>query len=824
MPPKRKGRPAKTPGGMNDDVKNTGESSAPMIRKRASNKRGNAGKTARNAVPDVYREMLAESVAEQSNIPERPLKKRRVGSRVAPGTAVPPREQKTTDEEDEFEFEDVIGPEVTNGSSNDDGTSKRQAQTAYRDSDEESDNESVGWNNFDFGTLPQNEEPTGDLELTFKTTETTPAKVRASPRRRQSTKAEKVARVETHRMHVLCLLSHIDRRNDWCNDLDVQRALKSLLDKKVLADLRPKSDLSQFGKTEFLKRGLEKVGRLWRAKFTITARGLRRALWADDQEDLENANKSDFKAAAKSLKGSRDLGAQLYCALLRSAGLDVRLVFSLQPLFFASGGPSMSKGYVPAFKENNTNANEQEPQSSSMLPRPAGFGENLLNFPGIYSSPRRRLGHPSAADYNAPEMRAPPPRLPPKPKPKPITESPYPVFWVEVLDEAHQKWLPVDPLVTDTIAKPRAFEPPMADRENNMSYVVAFDDGGNARDVTKRYTKAFNSKTRKTRIEATPGGDKWWRKTMKAYSRGPKSDLDQIEDIELAANEAREPMPKNIMDFKDHPVYALERHLKRNELLVATREVGKVAAGRDSSLPGGKKLENVYRRRDVKIARSADAWYRLGRDIKMGEQPVKTVPAKRRPDDDAFDDGINERPGTNLYTQDQTETYEAPPVVNGQIPKNSFGNIDVYVPSMVPSGGVHLRHDDASRAARLLGIDFAEALTGFDFKGRHGTAVFKGVVVAIEFREAVEAVIDGFRDERDRERKQRRQLAVLNMWKRFVIGLRIKERVDAYAFKGEESDAQHQTADKNEESDDSNDEYVDDDVDDDEMGGGFLPE
>jgi xeroderma pigmentosum group C-complementing protein len=115
-----------------------------------------------------------------------------------------------------------------------------------------------------------------------------------------------------------------------------------------------------------------------------------------------------------------------------------------------------------------------------------------------------------------------------------------------------------------------------------------------------------------------------------------------------------------------------------------------VAAGRDPGTPGGKKLEPIYRRKDVKVARSSEAWYRLGRDIKMGEQPVKTVAAKLKPDDgDVGEDG-EERAGTNLYTEDQTELYEAPPVVNGRVPKNSFGNLDVFVPSMVPNGGVHL--------------------------------------------------------------------------------------------------------------------------------------
>jgi xeroderma pigmentosum group C-complementing protein len=308
---------------------------------------------------------------------------------------------------------------------------------------------------------------------------------------------------------------------------------------------------------------------------------------------------------------------------------------------------------------------------------------------GLPFVPRRRLGHPNAANYHMPEIAI-PARPPSKPKSKAIIESPYPIFWIEVFDEAHQKWFPVDPIVTETVAKPRAFEPPASDRENSMSYVIAFEEEGYARDVTKRYTKAYNAKTRRNRVESTTAGEKWWRRALKPYRRGFTSDADQIEATELAAAEAREPMPKNIADFKDHPYYALERHLRRHEVLVSTRECGKVAAGRDPGTPGGKKLEPIYRRKDVKVARSADAWYRLGRDIKMGELPVKTVAAKRRPDDDDDGEDGEERSGTNLYTEDQTELYEAPPVVNGRVPKNSFGNLDVFVSSMVPKGGVHL--------------------------------------------------------------------------------------------------------------------------------------
>ena len=43
---------------------------------------------------------------------------------------------------------------------------------------------------------------------------------------------------------------------------------------------------------------------------------------------------SDFRDAATTLKASRDVGIQLFCALLRSIGVEARLVCSLQLLPF----------------------------------------------------------------------------------------------------------------------------------------------------------------------------------------------------------------------------------------------------------------------------------------------------------------------------------------------------------------------------------------------------------------------------------------------------------------------------------------------------------
>jgi xeroderma pigmentosum group C-complementing protein len=128
---------------------------------------------------------------------------------------------------------------------------------------------------------------------------------------------------------------------------------------------------------------------------------------------------------------------------------------------------------------------------------------------------------------------------------------------------------------------------------------------------------------------------------------------------------------------------------------------------------------------------------------------------------------------------------------------------------------------ESSRVARILGLDYADAVTGFEFRGRHGTAVIKGIVAAEEYRAAIEAVIEGFRDEEAEAEQQMRSLAALRMWKKFMVGLRIKERVDGYVVEGEEADVVPVMDEDDSRIDDSgmeSEEYVDD------GGGGFFPE
>lgn len=136
---------------------------------------------------------------------------------------------------------------------------------------------------------------------------------------------------------------------------------------------------------------------------------------------------------------------------------------------------------------------------------------------------------------------------------------------------------------------------------------------------------------------------------------------------------------------------------------------------------------------------------------------------------------------------------------------------------MVPAGGSHILHPETARAARILGIDYSDAVTGFSFKGRHGAAVINGAVVATEFREAVQEVLHAFEDEMADEEAHRRSAEALRVWKRLLTGLRIRERINGYEIEGERKALDEKMAavdevEKENEEDES------------DGGGGFFPD
>lgn len=319
------------------------------------------------------------------------------------------------------------------------------------------------------------------------------------------TREERDQRKMIHKIHLVALLAHVSIRNQWCSDFNVRQYFKQLIPEKIKQELHPQSaaftkdgkdsSMSQMVLTRKLLDGLRHLMELWKKQFRVKGTASMAMIsWADifrpDRKVQSKIDRPKFVKLMKKFRGSRDVGAQGFCALLRAADVDARLVCSLQPLDFTSNVVC-----------------EEEPDDSSELPG----------------------------------------------------QSEFPVYWVEVWDPFSTQWIAIDPVVLGIVEpasmnRKSRLEPPMSDKSNMMRYVVAFDDEGSVRDVTRRYAFYYNAKTRKKRITNTPDGAVWYSNLLKCHEKKFLTERDTMEDAEMETRNQAEEIPSCIQDFKGHPL------------------------------------------------------------------------------------------------------------------------------------------------------------------------------------------------------------------------------------------------------------------------------
>lgn len=139
---------------------------------------------------------------------------------------------------------------------------------------------------------------------------------------------------------------------------------------------------------------------------------------------------------------------------------------------------------------------------------------------------------------------------------------------------------------------------------------------------------------------------------------------------------------------------------------------------------------------------------------------------------------------------------------------------------MCPEGAVHIPYRGVMKVCKRLGIDYAEAVVGFEFGHRMAVPVIKGAVIAEEHHDQVMEELEKDEAERKRKEDEKRRKAALGRWRKFMMGLRIVERIrqDYGHIDDSVSVFRHGalTAQPKDDPDPTRNE--------DEMGGGFLPE
>lgn len=819
------------------------------------------------------------------------------------------------------------------------------------DADSEDEDEDMEFEDVDTNPAPgpSGPEPSGDLELTL-TKDTRVSITNPFGTKKGPSKIERGIRVATHQFHVQMLMFHNAIRNAWCCDKELQDILVKQLPTGVMQQVEkwrhdsglvakdetpkgkgkgkaratkgkkddPRSQRDWGEPAQRLAEGqvnmsggdplfklLKLLNNYWRQRFRISAPGLRKLgymslqrldeetkSFQEDEHDPERHGErirdvEEFKECARKMEGSRDVGSQLYTALLRGLGVEARLVANLQPVGFGwsqteeateknprvlkkkkakeSLGPSAdtsdeesdsSQQALPTSAKKGkakAPAKPAKPTESSKPPPKGGRRASKAN--GIKDTPIELSDTEDDVIDITPALRRTKPNL------NYDKDLIHPHYWTEVLSPITKTYTAVDPIVFNIIATNQQLLEKFETRGTRSekakqvtAYIIGHSSDGTAKDVTTRYLKrhVWPGRTKGNRfpIEKVPVYNRhgkvkryeqkdWFKQVMSGYVRGsktcPRTDVDDHEeatDLKPVKAEKKEVEEgkETLQYYKSSPDFCLEKFFRREEALLPTAKHVKLFSMK------GKKGEpsvdvEVYLRKDVVNCKSMETWHKEGRAPIPGEEPLKRVPyraattTRRRELADA-EQASGGKVLQGLYSWDQTEWIIPPPIENGIIPKNSFGNIDLYVESMLPEGAVHIPLRGTVKICKRLEIDYAEAVTGFEFGHRMAVPVITGVVVAAEHEDTI--MEQWHQDEAERVRKEdeKARKAVLHMWRKMLMGLRIIERVTA-----EFGDADHDADDVNpfKRKATAEDRQTEEqkrimDQRDEEMAGGFLPE
>lgn len=408
-----------------------------------------------------------------------------------------------------------------------------------------------------------------------------------------------------------------------------------------------------------------------------------------------------------------------------------------------------------------------------------------------------------------------------------------PLYWAEVYCNGENmtgKWVHVD-AVNAIVDGELKVEAAAAACKRSLRYVVAFAGHG-AKDVTRRYcTKWYKISPKRTNSE-------WWDsvlsplKELESHATGGMIPLHQgemnsretvkeggknhqtqacnsgsnglsntqhanvsrnheessvsssstvcrttLEDMELATRALTEPLPTNQQAYRNHPLYVLEKWLTRYQVLHPKGPILGFCSG-----------HAVYPRSCVQTLHTKERWIREGLQVREDEIPVKVVKSsyknRRGQLMEVQDSGDGERGSDgviSLFGKWQTGPLCLPPAINGIVPKNERGQVDVWSEKCLPPGTIHLRLPRLVPVAKRLGIDFAPAMVGFEFRNGRSVPVYEGLVVCSEFRDAILEAYAEEEQRREEAEKRRDERQALSRWYQLLSSMVTRQRLnDSY--------------------------------------------
>ena len=131
----------------------------------------------------------------------------------------------------------------------------------------------------------------------------------------------------------------------------------------------------------------------------------------------------------------------------------------------------------------------------------------------------------------------------------------------------------------------------------------------------------------------------------------------------------------------------------------------------------------------------------------------------------------------NLFGFWQTEEWDSGDVIDGKIPRNEYGNIDLFKPCMLPRGASYLRLNGLLKIAQKLNIDCAPACTSFDIKKAATIPVLDGFVVPQEFEEILTIAWNEEQEKLIERAEEKYYKRVYGNWRKLIKGVLIKMKI-----------------------------------------------
>ncbi|ODV78128.1 uncharacterized protein CANTADRAFT_55270 [Suhomyces tanzawaensis NRRL Y-17324] len=580
---------------------------------------------------------------------------------------------------------------------------------------------------------------------------------------------EKQVKTSIHHLGLVAYMTHFKKRNVLLSDKKVLRSLKKLLPESFIKG--PYKKFRNMKAANFPNPQeadvlfiyvLKYLIKWFRINFKFDSNGIRvlgylppigiktpELFYPKAATSIQNRH--DILKVILRFKHNRDTGAQLFTALLRSLGFESRMIFSLPVLPISTKLKPQPK--IDHKKlEINKDFDLLYPYYWSEVVNPLDPGE-LIVLEGIcfhdeskWLTRLKRFGKPNLLQYFTPIF--------------------YPVA-----NELNQMW---------------------------MQYVLALGSDNLMLDVSSRYMsdvsyRWFNKLDLRTDLGRCAlllqSLLRWFNKNLD-YSPDANKELNCLREIALT----NYTIPDTLSAMKRNPNIVTELNLRYNEL-IPPREVPIKQIVLD-----GKKI-GVHFKNCLQVGKSETQWKFLGRSVKPQEiaTPMKstTVTFRRsvhnqRVHNLNIANGTPELNETKLFTFAQTCPYIKPRITlvgtTEVLPRNKYGNLEVYREAMVPDGCSwlklssieHILQDYKSGKLKtpfMDSVEYVPVVVGFNF-GSMPKAIIpikQGVIVLNSQLDVVKKIWLYGKIRDDNLRKEE----AISGWFHILSKLRIKSRLDS---------------------------------------------